>query len=80
MSLLFAPSTPEYVPAGHGAHVAFEVAPSAALNVPAGHGVDVVASGEQCEPAAHRVSLWEPAGQKLPAEHLTAVVLLPLWQ
>ena len=74
--LLFAPAAVEYVPAGQAAHVAFEVAPSAALNVPAGHGVDVVASGEQCDPAGHRASFWEPHGQKLPGEHATRVVAL----
>jgi hypothetical protein len=32
----------EYVPAGHGVHVAFEVAPMAAEYVPAEQGVQVV--------------------------------------
>jgi len=45
------------------------VAPSAVLNVPAGHSICVVASGEQYEPAGHRVSFREPVGQKLPGEH-----------
>ena len=64
---------PDADPAGHGTHVAFELAPSTALRVPAGHWVhvanDVAPTSSLYVPAGHGEHSLEPDAAKVPAGH-----------
>jgi hypothetical protein len=69
LSRLVAPGVVEYLPTGHGMHVAMDVAPVKGEKVPAGHGWHAASPVEfPYVPAEHGVHVFGD-GRDVPAGH-----------